>query len=288
MSTNVPRTRPKADPPPGFPPGAAIPVQSVGGKQLVGQCAAFRHVIEQVRNVAPLDVNALLTGERGTGKSVIAEVIHNLSPRSAVPFQQINCAAMPEELIERMLFGSVKGAYTGAGDAKGLFEAAAGGTLFLDEIGDASPALQAKLLRAIETKAVTRLGSHRPTDCDVRLVFATNKELSTLRPDFVDRIDEAQIHVPPLRERREDLPALIRYNFDRMQAKFPNRRTPYELDPVALKVLCEYSWPGNIRQLGSVVLKVALMCMNTGTVMPSDVGAVLRRRATDNPPSPSV
>src|SRR3954463_15827861 len=115
-----------------------------------------------------------------------------------------------------------------------------------------------------------------------------NKDLSVLRPDFVDRIDEAQIIMPPLRQRRGDLPALIRYYFDRMQNKFPTRKKPYELDPIALKVLCEYSWPGNIRQLGSVILKIAMMSINSETVQPGDVGAVLRRRESDNPPSASI
>lgn len=263
----------------------SLPIDRVGGKELVVVGPAFRNVIAQARQVADLDVGVLLLGERGTGKSVIAEVIHNLSRRASVPFQEFNCAAMPEELAERILFGSVKGAFTGAQDDKGLFEAADGGTLFLDEIGDSSAALQAKLLRVLETKTVTRLGSHKPVACDVRLIFATNKKLETLRPDFVDRIDEAQISIPPLRERREDLPALIEFCFTRMKLKFPSRVKPYALDTRALKVLCEYDWPGNIRQLGSVVLKIALTCIDSETILPSDVGSVLRRRQGDNPPS---
>lgn len=267
------------------PNDSELPIQSIGGKEFVGDSPSFLRTIEQVKQVSSIDANVLLLGERGTGKSAFAEVIHSLSKRARVPFQQQNCAALPEELIERLLFGSVRGAFTGATDAKGMIEQASGGTLFLDEIGDSSPSLQAKLLRVIETKEVTRLGATRPIQCDVRFVFATNKDMSVLRPDFVDRIDEAQIYVPALRERREDLPALVRYFFDRMLTKFPMRQRPYLVDSVALKVLCEYYWPGNIRQLENVLFKTALLCMHSQFIRASDVGAVLRRRQTDNPPA---
>lgn len=290
MSSSLSQTEPRVGGKPSTNMGAtatSLPVQEIGGKMLVGQSPAFLHVIEQVRTVAALDVTVLLLGERGTGKSTVAQIIHALSVRASAPYHELNCATMPELLIESELFGSVKGAFSDAKDRKGLFQEASGGTLFLDEIGDMSQPLQANLLRVVETGNVKRLGSNKTESCDVRLICATNKDLRLLRADFVDRIDQARIILPPLRERKEDLPALIKHGFLIAQQKIA-RKTPFVLDQLALTVLCGYEWPGNIRQLGNVILKIALTCVKSETILASDVGAVLRRRAADNPPPKAV
>lgn len=235
------------------------------------------------RQVAQLDVDVLLDGETGTGKSTIAQLIHNWSPRAASPFVGVNCAEIPANLIESILYGFERGAFSGADRATpGKFEQANGGTLFLDEIGEISHELQAKLLTSIESKSITRLQGRRPVGLDLRLIYATNRPLAELRQDLLYRIDEARITIPPLRERPEDIPSLLDHYFAVSQEKI-KRAEPFTLDEGALSVLCRYEWPGNIRQLRTVVLKVALVCNDEGrsAVTAPDVGGVLRRRSSD-------
>ena len=261
--------------------------------RLIGTSATFLGLISEVERLARLDVSALLLGETGAGKTTLAEYMHSISPRSGGAFCELNCATIPKDLIESELFGHEKGAFTDAKERKiGLFEQADGGTLFLDEIGEMSPELQAKLLRVIETKQIKRLGGQRMIRCDVRLIYATNCDLSRLRDDLVYRMDEARINVPPLRERVEDIPALVQHYLDEARKKCEQgalgRADPFVLDDAALRVLCGHKWPGNVRELRNVVLKIALLTLDKPLITAPDVGAVLRRRAADNAPGPEV
>jgi len=186
--------------------------------EIVGRSFAVRQVLERVERVAPTDARVLITGENGTGKELVARAVHRLSPRAEKPFVEVNCAAIPTELIESELFGHVKGSFTGAHeDRAGKFELADGGTLFLDEVGDMSLTAQAKVLRALQEGVVTRVGSGKPIRVDVRVIAATNKELveeireGRFREDLFHRLNVIPLHVPPLRERREDIPMLVQH-----------------------------------------------------------------------------
>jgi two-component system NtrC family response regulator len=222
--------------------------------EMVGHSAAMREVFDRVRQVADTDVTVLVQGESGTGKELVARALHNLSGRKDRPFVAANIGALPESLIESELFGYEKGAFTGANRRKpGWFELAQGGTLFLDEIGDMPPKTQLDLLRVLEQREVRRLGGEEVLPLDVRLVAATHRDVAGLvaegkfREDLFYRLSVVPLPVPPLRERRDDIPPLIQHFL--RQAQERHRKGPKQVAGAAMKVLCGYPWPGNVRQL---------------------------------------
>jgi two-component system response regulator AtoC len=221
---------------------------------IVGHSAPLQSVIERVKLVAPSKATVLVEGETGTGKELIAQALHQASPRSRGAFVAVHCAALPATLLESELFGHERGAFTGATERRvGRFESADGGTLFLDEIGEISPSTQVKLLRFLETKTVERIGSQKPLPVDVRLVAATNRNLErmvqqgTFREDLFFRLNVVRITMPALRERPEDIPLLLDH-FLREFAR-ENGLPPPEIEPGAMRYLQAYPWPGNIREL---------------------------------------
>ncbi len=243
--------------------------------EIVGTSYAVRQVLERIERVGPTDARVLITGENGTGKELVARAIHRLSPRSERPFVEVNCAAIPSELIESALFGHIKGSFTGAvADYAGKFEQAHGGTLFLDEIGDMSSDAQAKVLRALEQGVVTRVGGSRSIDVDVRVVAATNKDLSleidegTFREDLFYRLNVVPIRTPPLRERRDDIPMLIQHFSDLMTQRGGMPPRSFQAD--AIERLQALSWPGNIRELRNTVERL-LILSSGGSVRAEDV-----------------
>jgi two-component system nitrogen regulation response regulator GlnG len=230
---------------------------------LVGACPAMQEVYKAVGRVAAQNVPVLITGETGTGKELVARAIYQHGPRAQAPFLALNCAAIPEQLLESELFGHEKGAFTGADRKRiGKFEQCNGGTLFLDEVGDMPLALQAKMLRLLQEQAFERVGGNETIRTDVRLIAATNRDLkawsaeATFRPDLYYRLGVFTIHLPPLRERGDDLPLLVRHYLRRFSRELG--REVQEVAPEALERLRGYSWPGNIRELQSV-LKQALL-----------------------------
>jgi len=236
------------------------------GKQIdhvVGVSKPMQDVFEQVHKVAPARTTVLLRGESGTGKEVIARAIHNLSPRKSEAFVRVNCAALTESLLESELFGHEKGSFTGAqGQRKGRFEMSHGGTLFLDEIGDISAAFQAKLLRVLQEREFERVGGSTVVKVDVRLILATNRNLERMvqtgefRSDLYYRINVVSIQLPPLRERRDDIPAMAQYFLERFNKE--NARTA-QFSSTALRVLTSCYWPGNVRELENCVERTATM-----------------------------
>jgi DNA-binding NtrC family response regulator len=235
-----------------------------GMGRLIGSSMAMKKVFSLIERVAQTDVNVLITGESGTGKEEVAREIHARSRVNAGPFVAVNCAAMPLELIESELFGHEKGAFTGAaGKRIGKFEAANNGTLFLDEIGDMGVETQAKVLRVIEDKRFERLGSNETLISNARLISATNRSLKTLseqgkfREDLYYRLCVVQIDLPPLRERKSDIPFLIDSFINRFSLAY--RTTPLKIAKNALEVLLEYSWPGNVRQLKNYIERAVVL-----------------------------
>ncbi len=236
--------------------------QAAPGREIIGQSEALRQLREKLRLVAPTQASVLITGENGTGKELVARALHFLSPRSHRPFVEVNCAAIPEELIESELFGHEKGAFTGATSRRrGKFDLAHEGTLFLDEIGDMSLKTQSKILRILEEQRFERVGGGRPIQVDVRIVAATNKNLEeeiakeTFREDLYHRINVIPLNVPPLRERREDIP-LLAAHFLRELA--PDS-APKALTPRALEALSQLPWPGNVRELKNFLWRLAIL-----------------------------
>jgi two-component system nitrogen regulation response regulator NtrX len=232
--------------------------------EIVGSSKAIRQVIERIERVAPTAARVLITGENGTGKELVARALHALSPRAAGPFVEVNCAAIPSELIESELFGHLKGSFTGAfADRPGKFELADGGTLFLDEVGDMSPAAQAKVLRALEERVVSRVGAGKPVAVDVRVVAATNKDLAAeivagrFREDLLYRLNVVPIEVPPLRARRGDIPQLVAHFAEQLgrHGGMPLKR----FDAAALQQLTAHDWPGNIRELRNAVERLLIL-----------------------------
>jgi DNA-binding NtrC family response regulator len=239
---------------------------------LVGVSASMRHVFSMIEQVAPTSARVLITGESGTGKERVAAAIHKLSPRAAGPFVAINCAALPESLIESELFGHEKGAFTGAlGSRGGCFEDAHEGTLFLDEIAEMPIGMQAKLLRVLEESKIRRLGGKNEIPVDVRVLAATNRspeqavEKKLLREDLYYRLNVFHIELPPLRHRLEDVPPLVEAMIRYLNEKGGFRVT--DLHPEALSRLMNHSWPGNVRELRNV-LERAVIVAGEGTVMP--------------------
>ena len=232
--------------------------------EIVGSSFQIRQVLERVEKVGPAEARVLITGENGTGKELVARAIHRLSERKEGPFVEVNCAAIPSELIESELFGHMKGSFTGAvADRAGKFEQADGGTLFLDEVGDMSLAAQAKVLRALEQGVVTRVGSSKSVQVDVRVVAATNKDLEqeikegNFREDLYYRLNVVPIEVPPLRDRREDIPMLVRHFVGLLEKT--DRVTPRDLSQGALDRLQSLEWAGNVRELRNTVERLLIL-----------------------------
>jgi two-component system, NtrC family, response regulator AtoC len=246
--------------------------------QLVGQSTPVRDVLTMIERVAARDSPVLIQGESGTGKELIARTIHVQSPRAARPFVSVNCGALPDTLLETELFGHRRGAFSGAVASRvGLFEAADGGTLFLDEIGEMSPAMQVRLLRALDSGEVRRVGEDRTFHVDVRIVAATAKDLSReaaegrFRWDLFYRVSTIIVSVPPLRDRREDIPLLIRHF---TVAAAPGGRA-LRFSPEAMALLVDYQWPGNIRELRNVMERLQILHQRD-EVKPDDLPAELR------------
>jgi len=246
---------------------------------MVGDAAALRAVRSLVDRVGPTPARVLIMGENGTGKELVARAIHERSPRRAGPFVEVNCAAIPSELIESELFGHIKGSFTGAvADRPGKFEVADGGTLFLDEIGDMSLAAQAKVLRVLEEGLVTRIGSARTDKVDVRVLAATNKDLEAeiaagrFREDLYYRLNVVPVRVPPLRERLEDVPRLVEHFVQRTagRAGVPARRFSTE----AVAALAERRWPGNVRELRNAVERLLILARGQ-EIRPDDIQRLL-------------
>ncbi|MGH9940998.1 MAG: sigma-54-dependent transcriptional regulator [Pyrinomonadaceae bacterium] len=232
--------------------------------RMVGESVAMRALRKQIAAVAPTDGRVLIYGESGTGKELVARHIHAQSRRAGDPFIEVNCAAIPEELIESELFGHVKGAFTGATTAKrGKFSLADGATLFLDEVGDMSARVQAKVLRVLEEQRFSPVGSGESVTVDVRVLAATNKHLEveiergTFRPDLFYRLNVIPFEVPPLRERAEDVPPLVEHFNQKFSGAYGNK--PKRFEPEALSVLRNYGWPGNVRELRNTVERVVIM-----------------------------
>ena len=234
-------------------------------EQLIGTSPPFVAVVEMAQAAAGSEATILITGESGTGKERIAELVHASSPRAAGPFVRVNCAAIPEPLLEAELFGHEAGAFTDAREARiGRFELAQGGTIFLDEIGEMSPALQIKLLRVLQERELERLGGQgKVIPLDIRLVAATNRDLprmvraGTFREDLYYRIHVIALHVPPLRERRGDIELLA--NHFRVRFSHKNRKSFDAIDPAALDLLRRHAWPGNVRELENVIERAVVL-----------------------------
>jgi two-component system nitrogen regulation response regulator NtrX len=232
--------------------------------EIVGESQALRSVLESVKRAAPTNATVMLLGESGVGKELVARTIHRNSPRAGQRFIQVNCAAIPEELIESELFGHEKGSFTGATEKQvGKFEQADRGTIFLDEVADMSAKTQAKVLRVLQEQEVERLGSARTIKVDVRVIAATNKNLEEMiqrgefREDLYFRLNVIPILVPPLRERRSDIPLLVQHFARRMSDE--HNMKPKRFDPRAMEALQRYRWRGNIRELRNTVERVLIM-----------------------------
>lgn len=232
--------------------------------EMIGESPEINQIKEMIEKVAPTEARVLITGANGTGKELVAHWLHQKSDRSSGPMIEVNCAAIPSELIESELFGHVKGAFTSAiKDRAGKFEAANGGTLFLDEVGDMSLSAQAKVLRALQENKVQRVGSDKDLKVDVRVITATNKDLKKeieagrFREDLYHRLAVILINVPSLNERREDIPLLVDYFSERISSEHGTLQKKFS--PKAIKTLQEYDWTGNIRELRNVVERLIIL-----------------------------
>jgi PAS domain S-box-containing protein len=243
-------------------------------EEIVGDSAAMRALFQQIEAVSPTDATVLVLGESGTGKELVARAIHRRSSRSSGPFVSVNCAALVDELLESELFGHVRGAFTGAvRDRQGRFEKAGGGTLLLDEVGDTSPALQAKLLRAIQEKTIEPVGSEASRKVDVRIIAATNKDLMDevrkghFREDLYYRLNVIPFYVPPLRDRRDDIPVLVEHFLQKYrEVHFRDRKQDFEgVSERALALMMEYPWPGNVRELEHAI-EYAMISSDSGRI----------------------
>ena len=244
---------------------------------MLGTSPQMRELTLEISRAARSNHSVLIKGESGTGKTTAAAMIHQQSARTAKPFVDINCAALPDALLESELFGHEKGAFTGAGAAKkGLFETAEGGTLFLDEIAEMTPALQAKLLTAIEQKKIRRVGSTRDIQCDVRIICASSRNIQTMikeskfREDLYYRIAVLEIQIVPLRERPSDIVAIIKSRLHHEQ-QLVNRETPFQIEEAAVTALTFYDWPGNIRQLQNIVSRLTVRVTDNEPITEADV-----------------
>jgi DNA-binding NtrC family response regulator len=262
-----------------------------GAPRIIGEDGKLRHVLQQLHRAAATDATVLLEGESGTGKELFARGLHALSPRADGPFVAINCAAIPDTLLETELFGHEKGAFTGASARKpGRFEMAHRGTLFLDEIGDLPLALQAKILRALEEKRFERVGGTQSLLVDVRVVAATNRNLKQrvaerqFREDLYFRLSVFPIQIPPLRERTKDVVTLARHFVDRFCRDL--NKKPLTLSPAALDELDAYSWPGNVRELQNCIERAVILC-DGDTIHPRHLNLSFRQAASTPPAAAS-
>jgi PAS domain S-box-containing protein len=242
--------------------------QQAGVLGIVGASKPIQDLLRLVQDVAASSAPVLIYGESGVGKELVARAVHEFGDRADQSFIKVNCASLNENLLESELFGHVKGAFTGAGrDRVGRFEAASGGSIFLDEIGDVSPVIQVKLLRVLESNEIERVGDHRPIPVHVRIITATNKDLDELvaeklfREDLFYRINVVPIYVPPLRERKEDIPLLAQTFIDRIAAQ--GAKPIIGLSTEALEILIAYDWPGNIRELRNTIEYAFVLCRDS-------------------------
>ena len=254
-----------------------------GVENIIGNSAAMQRIIDNVRQVAPTRATVSITGESGTGKELIAQAVHQLSGRTG-RFVPVHCAALPETLLESELFGHEKGAFTGATEQrKGRFELADGGTLFLDEIGEIPLSTQVKLLRVLETRCFERIGGVDTIEVDTRVVTATNRDLAamvaegTFREDLYYRLDVVTIHLPPLRERTEDIPPLVNHYLAYFAKE--NGRPEMTISESAMSALCSYPWPGNIRELKNCVERMVVLT-RSNTIDLDNVPINIREKLT--------
>jgi len=257
-----------------------LAAELTGGHVMVGSSPAMRRVRELIERIGPTDARVLVTGESGTGKELASVALHAASPRADAPFIRVNCAAIPRDLVESEMFGHEKGAFTGASEMRrGRFELADGGTLLMDEVTDLGPEAQAKLLRALETGTIERLGSERSLQVDVRVLAATNRDLTAamdegaFRRDLFYRLNVLHLHLPPLRERLDDVPELVEHFLLRLRARHGLAVPRISAD--ALARLRRYAWPGNVRELANVCERLAILHAGR-TVTPSDLEGLLR------------
>jgi DNA-binding NtrC family response regulator len=257
-----------------------------GRPQFIATAPNMVALLETITRIAPSDANVLITGEHGTGKEVVARMIHALSLRNGRPFVAVNTGGLAEGVFESELFGHVKGAFTDARtDRIGRFELADGGTIFLDEIGNVPVRQQAKLLRVIESGELERVGSSRSKKVEVRVLSATNADLvaaaqaGDFREDLLFRLNTVEIHLPPLRERREDVAVLAVHFLSQYASRY--RRQIKDFDPVALQLMTQYAWPGNVRELEHTVERAVLMC-RSDQIQPGDLGLGSQRAQSQN------
>ena len=252
----------------------------LGSTDIIGTSSGIREVADLVRKVANSDSTVLLVGESGTGKELFARAIHMLSGRHKRAYVTINCAAIPRELLENELFGSERGAFTGAVARKiGKFEVADGGTIFLDEVGDLELSLQAKILRVLQERQIERLGGNKPVDVDVRVIAATNLDLAAgiqagkFREDLYYRLSVFPVTVPPLRERPEDIPVLADHFVKKYASEM--KKGEVRLNAEARDLLCKYHWPGNVRELENTIERAMILCERR-TIGPEQLAIRLR------------
>ncbi len=258
--------------------------------QMIGQSPAIQKIFHQIETVAPTDAKVLITGESGTGKELVARAIHLRSNRASQPYIKVNCAAIPETLIESTFFGHRKGSFTGAyRDQTGKFEEANGGTLFLDEIGELPLTAQAKLLNVLQEGEIEKIGFQRPQKVDVRVIAATNKDLQQMiregkfREDLFHRLNIIHIHLPPLRERKEDIPLLTDFFLKQMSETY--NKAIQGIAPAALQLMMQHDWPGNIRMLRHVLEK-AVIFSNSPTISAEEIALALEISSDTEKPTP--
>jgi DNA-binding NtrC family response regulator len=263
----------------------------VAPANIIGDSPAMQRIFEVIDQAAPSRATILITGESGTGKELVANAIHDRSPRAAGPFVKLHCAALAESLLESELFGHERGAFTGAGRRDGRFQQADGGTLFLDEIGEISPALQVKLLRFLQEHEFERVGGNQTVRVDVRIVAATNRDLADevargrFREDLFYRLNVVSLHMPSLRERKTDIPTLAAFFLDRYARE--NGRAVTELSPETMALLCSHDWPGNVRELENAVERAVVMSQGP-VIEPRHLPANVRPGVPTQPGLPAI
>jgi len=256
---------------------------------IIGRSQSMQDVFKMIGQLAGSNATALITGESGTGKELVARAIYNHSKRSGQPFLAINCAAIPENLLESELFGHEKGAFTGATNQRiGKFEQCDGGTIFLDEIGDMTLSTQAKILRVLQSGSFERVGGNQPIKVDVRVIAATHRPLEQavanreFREDLFYRLNVVRIHIPPLRDRREDIPLLINYFLKKFG--LAQNRPPKSIFPAASELLLRFHWPGNVRELENVIQRATVMAKGD-VILPGDLPATVSSHAVSEAPA---